>query len=53
MTGEIASLQTENTEVDRIVTAHNHAVRFAAEQYQARFTEAYQAIRKAEAESSR
>jgi hypothetical protein len=53
MASEITSLHTENTEVARIVAAHNLAMRFAAEQYQARFNEAYQAIRKAEAEGSR
>jgi hypothetical protein len=53
MAGEITSLHTENTEVARIIAAHNVAMRFAADLYTTKFNEAYQAIRKAAAEASR
>jgi hypothetical protein len=47
----ITSFHTENTEVARIIAAHNTAMRFAADRYPAKFNEAYHAIRKAEAEA--
>jgi hypothetical protein len=49
----ITSFHTENTEVARIIAAHNLAMRFAPDLYPAKFNEAYQAIRNAEAEGSR
>jgi hypothetical protein len=47
----ITSLHTENTEVARIIAAHNTAMRFAADLYTVKFNEAYHAIRTAEAEA--
>jgi hypothetical protein len=53
MASEITALHTENTEVARIIAAHNLALRFDPDLYPTKFNEAYQAIRKAEAEGAR
>jgi hypothetical protein len=49
----LTAVHTENIEVARIIAAHNTAMRFAADRYPAKFNEAYQAIRQAEAEANR